>query len=65
MKLKRYSEYINALAEKYPDAEVIYSQDGVLGESFGKICFQPTAGTLKGFDFEAGEGDNVNAVCLN
>lgn len=46
MILKEYAESINELAEKYPDALVVYSSDDE-GNSFQKVI---SAGTLGFFD---------------
>ncbi len=72
MTLKEYSKKIAKLAEKYPDAKVIYSRDEE-GNGFDEVYYDPTLGN---FDTERDPGEEfvsarekpkakVNAVCIN
>lgn len=63
MKLKNYIVKLQKLADKYPDATVVYSSDEE-GNSFKEVVYAPTAGDFDGESFE-GDAQRVNAVCVN
>jgi len=66
MKLKDYSAAIVALAEKYPDALVVYSADDE-GNAFGPVHFPPAVGLYDdcGEFSQELEGQEPNSVCIN
>ena len=66
MNLKQYAKKLNELAEKYPNAKVIYSIDEE-GNGYNEVIYTPSA-----CKFENGEVDcdglsvkDVNAVIIN
>ena len=67
MKLKEYAKLIATLAEKYPNAKVIYSRDDE-GNGFEEVHYAPSLGDFdsENGEFESdGENKKVNAVCVN
>lgn len=75
MKLKAYAKLVDALAKKYPNAEVVYARDEE-GNGFDTVGFTPGEGHFKDGEFvaselfaehlaEYGEKLKVNAVCIN
>jgi hypothetical protein len=71
MKLREYAKNIAAIAEKYPNAQVVSSSDDE-GNSFHPIYYNPTAGQFKYGEFISEEEmkemqmkGKVNAVCVN
>jgi hypothetical protein len=62
MKLKTYAKKIAKLAEKHPDAKVIYAIDDE-GNDFRLVLLDPTPGHFDDDGFK-NEG-TVNAVCVN
>lgn len=73
MKLKEYAEKINALAEKYPDVDVIYSADDE-GNAFSLVHYDPCVGNVdslyRGYfvpdsSSEFDDSMTINSVCIN
>ncbi len=70
MKLKEYIKGLKKIAEKYPDADVIYASDEE-GNNFSTVGFIPSVGHFSDGDFNSDEEDmkeqdlKVNAVCIN
>lgn len=64
MKLKAYAAKIQALAEKFPNARVIYSSDDE-GNNFSEVAHEPTPGHFVKSDNEFQDCSPVNAVCVN
>lgn len=68
MTLKEYAEEIKALAEKHPNAIVVYARDDE-GNGFDTLSYGPSAGMWDSDDNsfvpEAEGGTDVNAVCIN
>jgi hypothetical protein len=62
MELKVYALLIAELAEKYPDAKVVYATDDE-GNGYGEVHFGPTVGTFKDGEFSSTK--KVNAICVN
>ena len=68
MKLKEYAKVIAVLAEKYPNAKVIFSIDDE-GNAYNEVFYHPTPGHFDNvMEFEP-VGDvkkvKVNAICIN
>lgn len=66
MKLKEYAKKIAALAEKYPDFEVLYAIDDE-GNAYMPVVHSPEVGQLdedEWFDPDAKASDR-NAICIN
>lgn len=72
MKIKDYIKKLQELAEKYPDASVVYSKDDE-GNSFHLCQFSPSLGNFENDEWIADDGTDefkneyggVNAICLN
>ncbi len=73
MKIKTYIKALQKLADKHPNAAVVYAIDGE-GNSFQKVEFVPTVGLYNDVDntfySEEQDGDDDNednqeAICLN
>lgn len=75
MKLKNYIQHLEALLEKYPDADVIYAEDDE-GNGYREIGFEPSPGFFKEGEFTSEARFNeffdeyekrleVNVVCVN
>ena len=63
MKLKSYIKELQKIAEKYPEAQVVYSADEE-GNDFFLVEFEPTIGYFDGNTFSQDE-TTINAVCVN
>lgn len=64
MKLSVYVAALAKIAEKYPDADVVYSRDDE-GNGYQEVYFTPTPGLFNDGEFEKKSGKKVNAVCIN
>lgn len=68
MKLQEYISKLNEIAQKYPDAEVVYAKDAE-GNGFKKVVFDPSVGFYDRGEFvsddSSEESNQPNAVCLN
>lgn len=70
MKLKAYIAKLQKIAEKHPNAKVVYAADDE-GNSFGEVNFTPTLGNYGDGDFLSSYCDDfkenfeINAVCIN
>lgn len=64
MKLKTYAKYIAGLAEKHPNADVIFSIDEE-GNGYKKVQFKPSEGDFDGDYYNPHDYLKVNAVCVN
>jgi hypothetical protein len=62
--IAEYAKRINALAEKYPNATLVYSSDDE-GNSYSELFTMPHVGhfSVEG-EFDS-ESDEVNAICIN
>ena len=71
MKLDEYIKSLCALAEKYPDAQIVAASDDE-GNDFSPVAFEPSAGFYADREFIPHDSEDfdpddheVNAVCLN
>lgn len=69
MKLKAYVKKLNKLAEKYPNAQVVFSSDDE-GNNFQTVNYEPTLGFYESREFRSYDPDDedcstINAVCVN
>jgi hypothetical protein len=68
MKIEKYIEQLQDLAEKYPNAKVVYSTDDE-GNGFGLVHHDPCAGNFRDGEFTNGElseeSVEINAICIN
>jgi len=69
MKLKKYIIKLQKLAEKHPEAEVVYSKDDE-GNGYQPVHFDPSAGRFEDGEWEPDDNteeftEKINAVCLN
>jgi hypothetical protein len=64
MKLTEYIEQLQELAQKHPNATVIYSKDDE-GNGYSPVHYSPSAGEFKGREFNNDASKKVNAVCIN
>lgn len=67
MTIKKYIKLLNELAEKYPNAKVIYSKDDE-GNKFQLVNYNPGPGNFNGEDFIPDDNTvefKINCICLN
>jgi hypothetical protein len=69
MKIKEYIAALQKIADKYPDADTVYSCDDE-GNRFSHVHFTPTVGNFNGDEFYSKkdakeQGLAINAVCIN
>lgn len=63
MNLKEYIQQLQIIADKYPDAQLVYSMDEE-GNLYEPISFWPVPGHFDGEQFNP-DTENVNAICVN
>jgi UDP-N-acetylglucosamine 2-epimerase len=63
MKLKRYIQSLQEIAENNPNLEVVYAADDE-GNYFRPVYYDPCYGHFDGKTF-ANNGKKINAVCVN
>lgn len=65
MKIKQLIKHLTAIAEEYPNLEVIYSCDDE-GNSFAPVQYKPTVGHYSDDgEFEVDTEEKMNCVCIN
>lgn len=64
MKIKDYIKQLQIIAERYPDAQLVYSMDEE-GNHYEPVSFWPIPGHFDGEEFDSSETKNINAVCVN
>ena len=75
MKIKKYLKVLQELAEKYPNADVVFASDAE-GNSYDRVNYNPTPGHFNESEFvpeahfeeymQDFEGKlKTNAICLN
>ena len=68
MRLKEYVEIIQVLAEKHPDALVVYSRDDE-GNGFQEVHYKPCSGHFYNGEYsefkENCDEERINAICIN
>lgn len=64
MKAKFYAQLITELAEKYPDADIVFASDEE-GNCFSPVVFEPCLGIFDDGEFDDESEEEPNAICIN
>jgi hypothetical protein len=62
MNIKDYAIYINNLAEKYPEATMVFARDEE-GNGYGHVHYAPAAGLFDGDEWYPLTPDDEEAEC--